>query len=779
MSTIPETTAPQKPGRYEIGQLIGTDGFTSVFSAYDRKEKKNVAVKMMNREFPAGTDADAIRAAEERLDAEIGFLSDLEHPNVIGYLRGSDPDAQLRFLITENVDGITLEQYMTRGQLPIEEIIAFGEQLLAALVHIHTNEVMHLDLCPRNVLVRKNGYLKLANFGYAQTIPKKHERRLPVDVLPACTLPYASPEVAGGQYIDEKADLYSLGAILYEMTTGRTPYGAQDSSQIKQKPVAPSRLRADVPPQLESFIMYLLEHNPQKRYATALDAFHELRKLRRKPIRLVKLLPPEEINARNRDKKNHEENPPSHSITPVILGIAVAIFLVAVVSLFYAIDSLHLTGVESRSVKIPVLAGEYYTNDADLGLNQDDFVVDVQYEYSLSVEEGKIISQDPPSGSSRKAPCTMKLVVSLGPEKITVADYTVRDWRVVRSELRALGFIVSVEDIVDPYVPYGYIVSTDPAPATEVLLGSPITLYVSSGSGHRQVATPRFIGLAEDQAVEMMDECDLYLGTVTYTRSTEPVGTIIGQFPEVGASIFTGSSDAVIDFVVSGGSRFSTNYCPDVRALSVAKATELLSSFGLKTNVITVRDKAPSGTILSQTPENGGTIPASTTIVILTVSGGPDYVPETPTMPLISGIPFSDALSLITHFLTPNGITYDIEVQYVENDADYGTVLSQIPASGKRLSKHASIELVISGGPNFMPNVISVTVPSVTGFSLAGARSILENNGLKIENITYEASYQPKGTVIRQSVPSGNKLVGREGMMYIDIVVSGGPNYTP
>ena len=765
-------------GRYELGKLIHNDGYTSVFAAYDTKAQKTVAVKMMNADFPDGAEAALIHDAENRLDTEIEILSDLEHPNILGYVRGSDRGASLRFLLTEYVDGITLDRYMANRCLPFKEILAFGNQMLAALVHVHTNGIMHLDLRPENFLVLERGFVKLANFGYAQTIPPKHERRLPVEVLPDGALPYASPEVAGGQYIDERADLYSFGAILYEMTTGRTPYNGGDSSVIKEKPVPPSRLRPDVPKQLEELIMYLLERNPKNRYQSALDVFHQFRRLKQKPISTVRILPPSEVNEEHRNTRNHEENPPSRSITPVILGIAVAIFIVAVVSLFYAIDSLHLTGIESRSVKIPTLAGEVYTNDADLGLNED-FVVNITYEYSLSIAEGMIVSQDPPAGSSRKVPCEIDLVVSLGPEMVTVADYTVRDWRLVRSELRALGFVVSVEDVTDPFVPYGYIVATEPAAASRVLLGSPIKLYVSAGSGHRQVSTPRFIGISEAQAVELMEECGLILGDVVYTRSPEPVGQIIAQTPDVGIPIFTGDSDSRVSFVVSGGSRFSTNYCPDVTTLKLAAATDRLTTFGLKTSVRYVRDKAASGTVIAQTPENGGQLPTSTTIVILTVSGGPDYVPAVPTMPYITGIPFSDALMIVSNFLPPAGITYDIEVQYVESNADYGTVLSQTPAADKRINGHANIELVISGGPNFMPNMITVTVPSVTGFSLAGARSMLESNGIKVANITYEASYQPKGNVTRQSVPSGTQLTGREGMIYVDIVVSGGPNYTP
>ena len=768
-------------GRYEIGDVIHKDNFTTIFSAYDKKEKKTVAVKMMNKEFPEGIGAEEIREAGHRLDNEAEFLAELEHPNVLAYLRASDRDAQLRYLLTEFIDGIPLSQYMAHRQLPFDEILAFSDQILAALVHIHENGIMHLDLTPDNIFVMKNGYIKVANFGYAQTIPPKHERRLPAEVIPPSTLPYASPEVAGGQYIDEKADLYAFGAILYEMITAHTPYNGADPWEIKSKPPLPSTFRRGVPKQLEDLTMYLLERSPQKRYQSALDAFRQMRKLRRKPLSSVTILSPAEATEEHRIENNHADNPPSRSLTPVILGIAVAIFLVAIVSLFYAIDSLHLTGVESRSVKIPTLAGECFTNENDLGIaDSDGFIVNITYEHSLTVEEGLIISQDPPAGSSRRVPCKLNIVVSLGPQKVTVADYTVRDWRIVRAELRAQGFVVSVEDVIDPYVPYGYIVTTDPAPATEVLLGSTIRLFVSAGSGHRQVSTPRFLGLTEDQALELMNECDLYLGEVIYTRSPEPVGTIIAQFPESGQPIYTGGNeDSEVSFVVSGGARFSTRYCPDVTGMTLTKATDKLTTFGLKTSVRYIRDKAASGTVVGQTPTHDGTLPASTTIVILTVSGGPEYVPAAPAMPYITGIPFSDALSLIKNYLSADGITYDIEVQYVENAADYGTVLSQFPASGKKISGHVSIELVISGGPNFMPNVITVSVPSVTGFSLSGARSILENNGIKIENITYEASYQPKGTVIRQSVQSGTTLVGREGMIYIDIVVSGGPAYTP
>lgn len=771
-----------KNGRYEIGKLLSTDGFTSVFCAFDTKENKTVAVKMMNKEFPQGTAPELIRAAGERLDTEIRVLSELEHPNVLGMLRGSDENASLRFLLTEYGEGITLAQYiagMPKHRLPFNEIVAFSEQILAALVHIHQNGIMHLDIRPENIIVRKNGYIKLANFGWAQTIPPKHERRVAAEHLPEETLPYAAPEFSSGNYIDEKADLYAFGSVLYEMTTGRTPYNGLEAASVDGKPILPSKLRRDTPKQLEEIIMYLLDRNPKKRYDSALDTFREVRRLRIKPLAIVSIKSPEQLVTKHRNDKNHAENPPSKALTPVIFGIAVAIFLVAIVSLFYSLDSLNLTGSEVRSVKVPAVVGEDFYTERALGFNED-YDVTVRYEYSLTVEKGKVMSQNPPAGSSRKVPCSISIVVSRGPQMVTIADYTVRDWRLVRAELRELGFVVSIEDVIDPYVPYGYIISTVPPASSEVLLGSTIKLYVSAGSGHRQVAAPSFIGLSENQAVELLKEASLYIGNVTYTRSAEPVGTVIAQFPEAGTPIFTGSdNDSIIDFVVSGGSRYSTNFCPDILGLSVAEATERLAVFGLKTQIRYVTNKAEKGTILAQTPENGGILPASTTIVILTVSGGPDYVPAVPTMPFITGIPFSDALSIVDHYLTPDGITFGIEVQYIENEADYGTVLSQFPVAGKTIAGHVSIELIVSGGPNFMPNFITVTVPSVTGFSLSGARTILENNGIKIENLTYEASYQPTGTVLRQSVQSNTKLTGREGTIYIDIVVSGGPNYTP
>ena len=757
--------------RYQIEKLVGTGGMSVVFRAFDTVENRQVAIKMLRDEI--ANDKEALH----RFVNESRAIAMLSHPNIVGIYDVSI-ETDVKYLVMEYVEGISLRTYMDkRGALTFDEVVSYSEQILAALTHAHEKGIVHRDIKPQNIMLLKDGIVKVTDFGIAK-LPDSETATISDKAIG--TVYYISPEQAAGKRSDARADLYSLGVMMYEMSTGKLPFDDDRPisvvmMQIHDKPVPPRQISKEIPRGMETLILSAMEKDPKHRYQSALDMFRELRKLKRNPSAAV--LTPQKVASAKRSNKNRKENPTSHSVTPVILGIAFAILFVAIVAGFYSLDKLNIGGIVKESIEVPSVVGMKYTNKEDLGLN-DNFTLTVNYEYSSSVQKDEIISQLPIAGSSRKPVCNVTITVSKGPQLVVVGDHTMKDWRIVQSTLRSLGFVVAIRNEENAAIPSGYVIRTEPATGTSVEVGSPIIIYVSKGAAQELVTVPNFVGMTEPLAVETMKNSKLTLGDVIYTRSSQPAGTILQHTPAESEQIYSGSS---VDFIVSGGPGFSANYCPSVVSMTDTDAITVLNFFGLEVNKKYVADSAEKGTVLSQDPmpDADGSLPPSTTEVVITVSGGSEYLPPKISVPSITGQTLTVAKKLLEWSFNLDDVDFTIDVKYVISNEKKDTVLSQSPAAGPIVGfSNIRVVLVVSGGPDYIPPDVTVTVPSVIELTLNEARPILEENGISVGKVTYVADSAPAGFIIGQSEEENSEITGPEGLITLDLIISGGADYT-
>ena len=326
-----------------------------------------------------------------------------------------------------------------------------------------------------------------------------------------------------------------------------------------------------------------------------------------------------------RSRKNRTERPPSRSFFPIALGIACAVCFIGLVSVFYGLDALNFGAPGTSSLKVPDSVGVEYSEEiiTELGFNEEDYIVTVEYLTSNTVEKGKIISQKPSAGARRKSPCHVTISVSIGPELVTFGDYLMMNWRVAQTRLRSEGYGVNIIREENAAIPEGYVYATEPMPGEKVEPGSMINVYVSAGTEQVLVTLPGFVGMTEREAKTFLDENNLLVGDVTYTRSPMKAGTVIATSHEAGVGAY--AYVTAIDFVVSGGEDFALKVCPDVIGKDAELSKKELELYGVDVNLITVRDEAPAGTVIVQSPSATDAVASNAHSMTLTVSGGPTY----------------------------------------------------------------------------------------------------------------------------------------------------------
>lgn len=755
--------------RYKIEKCLGTGGMSVVFKATDLRDGSAVAIKMLRDDVADDRESLEIFMNESKV------VSMLSHPNIVS-IRAVSFKTEKKYLVMEYIDGISLRTYMDkRGALDFDEFISFSEQILAALEHAHSRGVVHRDIKPQNILVLKDGFIKVTDFGIAK-VPEKNKGKTISDNAIG-TVYYISPEQAAAKSTDSRSDLYSFGVMMYEMATGELPFDDERPisvlmMQIHDKPLPPRRINRSIPRGLEKLILTCMEKDPRRRYQTAKDIFIQIRRLGQNPLCAVPT--PKQMAADARSHRNRTERPPSRSFFPIALGIACAVCFVGLVSVFYGLDALNFGAPGTSSLKVPDSVGVEYSEELieELGFNEEDYIVTVEYLTSNTVEKGTVISQKPSAGARRKSPCRVTISVSLGPELVTFGDYLMMNWRIAQTKLRSEGYRVNIIREENAAIPEGYVYATDPMPGTKIEPGSLITVYVSAGTEQVLVTLPEFVGMSEREAKEFLDENALLVGDVIYTRSPKKAGTIVASSHEAGTGAYAYTT--AIDFIVSGGRDFALNVCPDVLGKDAAAGKAELEGYGVDVTLITVRNEAPEGTVIIQSPSAADAVADNLTSVTLTVSGGPTYTRNVTMVDLV-GQSLSGARAILDYMF--KGVCeYNLNVTYAMSLKPKDTVLSQTPNEGQieLTSGILEIDLVLSGGTSYTPPVISVIVPEVTGKPLAEAEALLRAAGITVSGVSYVQSYSPAGTVIYQSAVAGQVLTGPQGWITIDLVISEG-----
>ena len=559
-------------GRYEIHELIGVGGMAYVYKAYDRVEGRWVAIKILKEEF--SNNSDFLR----RFRNESKAIAVLNHPNIVKVYDVSFGD-QIQYIVMEFIDGITLKEYIEQeGTIRWQEAVHFTTQILMALECAHEKGIIHRDIKPQNIMLLQDGSIKVADFGIARFLQSETQTMTDKAIG---SVHYIAPEQASGDYITDKADIYSVGVMLYEMLTGKLPFVADNAvsvalMQLQAKPVMPRELNPSIPRGLEQITMRAMEKNPVDRFQSAGEMLDDLDEFRRNP-NIVFHYDLQTANARydasrsmeaydasrqapayNDDYEYEEELVRSRRSAKgamVVKGVLAAAIIVglAVAVIYFLNYWNNRPEAGDDLLEMPNLVGQLYE---DVIANEEyaDFNIQVREGNDPDLQPGEIMNQDPAAGIMVKKDADVELLVNGGVEQVEVPD-VVTDHMTLEEAQQAIedaGLHSRVENVVSEEVEEGRVVSTDPEPGTMVDSGSTVTLRVSTGPAEEMVTVPD--GLVGDTLANVsvkLENAGLVVGNVNRDdTSTLPVDTVISLSPNEGSEISKGST---VDITVSSG----------------------------------------------------------------------------------------------------------------------------------------------------------------------------------------------------------------------------------
>ena len=534
--------------RYRLKRLVGIGGMAMVFEADDLLKKTTVAVKILKEEFAAD------EVSVQRFINESKAVLMLSHPNIVKIFDVS-VKGEYKYIVMEYIDGITLKAYMQRkGALSVKETIAYSIQILRALEHAHLGGVVHRDIKPQNIMLLRSGQIKVTDFGIAKLPDAK---TLTATDKAIGTVYYISPEQAAGEKgIDRRADLYSVGVMMYEMITGKLPFDGENPvsialKQISEEPKPPHELNPNIPEGLEQIILFAMEKDKDKRFQTATQMIDLLKRVRENPGVVFKQKTPSKKHEGRQSKKG--------SMLPIIMGVASAFLLVALISAFTVVHDIFFgdTANNTATIEVEQFVGRAYDDALQKELDKSSYRVKVDYAYSADTESGIVIAQTPKAGESRKGIKGQKfadltLTVSRGEEELYMDDYTYYDKRQAQIDLRGKGFTVTVSEDYSDVVPDGCVISTSPAAGEKVSAGATVILLVSKGEKIETTVVPNFVGTTSVDAYEILVKSDLRLGTISYRYDEyADYGIIVEQSLSMGTTVPKGM--AKINFVISKG----------------------------------------------------------------------------------------------------------------------------------------------------------------------------------------------------------------------------------
>ena len=559
-------------GRYEIHELIGVGGMAYVYKAYDRVEGRWVAIKILKEEF--SNNSDFLR----RFRNESKAIAVLNHPNIVKVYDVSFGD-QIQYIVMEFIDGITLKEYIEQeGTIRWQEAVHFTTQILMALECAHEKGIIHRDIKPQNIMLLQDGSIKVADFGIARFLQSETQTMTDKAIG---SVHYIAPEQASGDYITDKADIYSVGVMLYEMLTGKLPFVADNAvsvalMQLQAKPVMPRELNPSIPRGLEQITMRAMEKNPVDRFQSAGEMLDDLDEFRRNP-NIVFHYDLQTANARydasrsmeaydasrqapayNDDYEYEEELVRSRRSAKgamVVKGVLAAAIIVglAVAVIYFLNYWNNRPEAGDDLLEMPNLVGQLYE---DVIANEEyaDFNIQVREGNDPDLQPGEIMKQDPAAGIMVKKDADVELLVNGGVGQVEVPD-VVTDHMTLEEAQQAIedaGLHSQVENVADDEVEEGRVISTNPEPGTMVDSGSTVTLRVSTGPAEERVTVPD--GLVGDTLANVsakLEEAGLVVGNVNRDdTSTLTVDTVISLSPNEGSEI---SKDSTVDITVSSG----------------------------------------------------------------------------------------------------------------------------------------------------------------------------------------------------------------------------------
>ena len=557
--------------RYEILELIGSGGMANVYKARCHRLNRLVAIKILKSDLADNADF------RRRFHDESQAVAQLSHANIVSvYDVSTNPDRE--YIVMELIDGITLKQYMERrGRMDWGESLHFITQIMRGLSHAHSRGIIHRDIKPQNIMVLRDGSVKVADFGIACLA--NQGQTLTQEALGS--VHYISPEQARGDRIDARSDIYSAGVVLYEMLTGRLPFEGDSAvsvaiQHLSSVPLAPRDIDPSIPEPLELICMKAMNSDPNKRYASADAMIEDLEKFRRDPsvdmdyIRQELTAPAADTEptmplptaqvasavkkhtGELRREREEEEEPPRRDkkSIAIIAGIFAAAVLLVVLLFKLILGDFGPAG-SNKSYPVPDIRGRTVEEAQEMEGVKDIFLIEVQGTRTTEeYQPGQIVEQDPAAGRTRKSNLVIQVYVAAEPEKVPMKDLVGMEYRQARVLLTDMGLDLKITTETVSSDKYGAdaVIETVPDADEPLVAGQTVILRVSTGP--ETVTVPTFSGQDIANAVQNAQDLGLTVGEITYDAfSFAPQGQVIEQGIKPTSEVPGGTK---ISFTVSG-----------------------------------------------------------------------------------------------------------------------------------------------------------------------------------------------------------------------------------
>jgi eukaryotic-like serine/threonine-protein kinase len=609
-------------GRYRVLRKLGTGGMANVYLAEDQELGRRVAIKVLDERH--ASDEQFV----ERFRREAKAAAALSHPNIVSIYDRGETDGTY-YIAMEYLEGPSLKELVRQGTPSIRTAITYTEEILAALRTAHRRGLVHRDIKPHNVLVDAEGRLKVTDFGIARSTASQMTEAGSI----IGTAQYLSPEQARGAPVDQRSDLYSVGILLYELLTGEVPFKGSTPLEIAMKhlsevPRPPSRLRPEIPPNLDRIVLRALAKRPEDRYQSAEEMHADLERVQRglpvseetadaatavlagagiegTAVRTGAVVPPRSPYG---PSTYYEYVPPvrRRPVWPWLL--ALVLLIAAGVGGWYAYDRISDEIAQAKPVTVPSVEGEVVelarANIAAAGLKAR-----VIRSSNEDFAPGKVFDQDPDAGEKIDRGNTVIIWVSTGKPKVSVPDVVGRTLDDARTLLQGKGLRVNSVDVYSQE-PVGTVIAQDPGGGETVVRGTQVRINVSQGP--RPVTLPNVIGRSYDSAAATLTALGFLVGQVD-VDANDPAGTVVDMDPPAGSAQPPGTK---IILSVSRGPR--TTAVPDVEGLDRASAVAQLRNAGFKVAVAEQSTENPDedGIVLSQDPQGGAQAQPNSTILI-------------------------------------------------------------------------------------------------------------------------------------------------------------------
>lgn len=542
--------------RYEIIELIGSGGMANVYKALCHRLNRYDAVKIMRDETAANTEL------RRRFRAESQAVAMLSHPNIVSVYDVSHSD-DVEYIVMELIDGITLKQYLQKKSvLDPSEVLDFTIQTAKALEHAHSKGIIHRDIKPQNIMLLKDGMIKVADFGIASlenTIEENNGETVG-------SVHYIAPEQARGEAPDARSDIYSLGIVMYEMLTGKLPYVGNSDVEVAVKhmntdPVTPRDIVPSIPEELERICLKAMNSNIDERYQSASEMLADLEEYKSQSL-AAHVLEDSEAVLIDSEEPPRRRAKRSRRSKKIALSSGILAVLLFIIIGFVFLNGYFLKDLFSDPVKVKVdnFVGRYYEdviNDKDYKEIYDfkvTFKVDLEHEYGI------ILSQDPESGRSKTVSDKgSKIVVELVCAAETVDDQKrlLKVPNIVNHEreeaismVQDAGFTYTLEQAPSDSITKGYVISTDPVAGAAADEGSEIKIIISTGPETVMTKVPQLKGLSKESAIAKIESSNLSIGSISTAESDLVAGTVIDQNIAAGTEI---EEHTKISITVSSG----------------------------------------------------------------------------------------------------------------------------------------------------------------------------------------------------------------------------------